>query len=893
MDVGVEFSHYRVIEHIGRGGMADVWSARDKRLSRTVAIKTIARDLTGDIDPVRLFEREARTIANLEHPHILPIYEFGEYDGQLYIVMRYVSGGSLDDLLERGPLSLEETLRVCRAVGQALEYAHRSGVIHLDLKPSNVLLDSYQSPYLADFGLAAIVGPEGRAQNPGSGTLLYMAPEQLTSDQLDLRADIYSFAILVFHMLIGQLPFDGSMPLALMQLQMREDLPEVHRLRPGIPSALTAVLRRASAVEPIQRPASMKDLLEQLEAVTAPGRTAPGPDAAARPVGERASAGTGPLEHLLTGPVDQLISRTDAKAAASAEPASPDRETETGVPLVRDYGDLLEDTGDLLRAAEIDRELISRVSDEPLSRPGAAPPPDDRLISRRISEAQTEEIDASRAGKPLTEIKIDLTGLDVEVLTPEQMARREIEDIYQRARRAWARGQGRFLLGVTDYILIADAYAQAEANSLTLDDQGREMLLRGALEYDHEVDFWWAALADDDRRRWVALHALRSENAPARVRALERLAAVKDAQPPQIPRLVAQALQVEASEAAQIAAIHVLERRAPLQPTYVLPSASDRTTLRGISAALKLAPVSDWRDHVYSPEIDGLLASLALNSGAPAVAESAARAIGRIRSIAAVNALVASGGAAARRALALVRDEAPSLPASVPASTRLYAWWTNTLRRLGERPVGAVWRYIFAFIGGAIPTAAYVWINLSGGIGTSIVVQEIYERMVGLGLLFGLLFGFTVTLASELPARLFGFWTWWARALLGALFGGLGMTLAWGLYNFLLLRDPYPVWEVMAYAGIGAAAAFAIQAVFRLPGIVMTAITFLGLYLPLFYVWHVYYNDFTLPVSIVYFRDYAEVFTLLIPMMLWMAAFASLARLVGDLRWLRRRWLRR
>ncbi len=149
--------------------MADVWSARDKRLNRTVAIKTVARDLSQEANPVRLFEREARTIASLEHPHILPIYEFGEYEGQLYIVMRYVSGGSLEDLLEEGPLAVDETLRLARLVAHALDYAHANQVIHLDLKPSNILLDSYRQPYLADFGLAAVLGLEGRAANPVPG----------------------------------------------------------------------------------------------------------------------------------------------------------------------------------------------------------------------------------------------------------------------------------------------------------------------------------------------------------------------------------------------------------------------------------------------------------------------------------------------------------------------------------------------------------------------------------------------------------------------------------------------------------------------------------------------------------------------------------------------------
>ena len=257
MDVGVEFSHYRVVEHIGRGGMADVWSARDKRLNRTVAIKTIGRDLSVDNEPLKLFEKEAQTIAQLEHPHILPIYDFGEHTGQLYIVMRYVTGGSLEDLLSSGPMPTAEVLRHARAIAGALDYAHSNHVIHLDLKPSNILLDSNQSPYLADFGLATVLGPEGRAANPGYGTLLYMAPEQLTSGELDHRADIYAFAIMVFQMLTGELPFDATTSLALKQLQNQEDMPDVDQLGSDLAEALTPVLRRGTALNPDSRPNTM------------------------------------------------------------------------------------------------------------------------------------------------------------------------------------------------------------------------------------------------------------------------------------------------------------------------------------------------------------------------------------------------------------------------------------------------------------------------------------------------------------------------------------------------------------------------------------------------------------------------------------------------------------
>ena len=170
MDVGLEFAHYRVIEHIGRGGMADVWSARDQSLNRTVAIKTVARDLSHDVNPLKLFEREAQTIANLEHPHILPIYEFGEYDGQLYIVMRYVSGGSLEDMLEDGPLPLSEVMRLGRAVAQSAGLCPREQ--GRSPRPQAVQHPAGQLPTAVSGGLRAgggRLGPKGARRTPVRG----------------------------------------------------------------------------------------------------------------------------------------------------------------------------------------------------------------------------------------------------------------------------------------------------------------------------------------------------------------------------------------------------------------------------------------------------------------------------------------------------------------------------------------------------------------------------------------------------------------------------------------------------------------------------------------------------------------------------------------------------
>lgn len=852
MDVGSEFSQYRVIEHIGRGGMADVWSARDKRLSRTVAIKTIARDLSQDMDPIKLFEREAKTIAALEHPHILPIYEFGEYDEQLYIVMRYVSGGSLEDVLEKGPLSLDEMMRIAKAVGQALDYAHTNKVIHLDLKPSNILLDSYQSPYLADFGLATVLGPEGRAQNPGSGTLLYMAPEQLTAEVLDHRADIYSFAILVFHMITGQLPFDAAMPLALKQLQQNDQIPDVRSVRPGLPDSLNTVLRYASDIDIAKRPNTMREVLQRLESVIAVGRSPVSLDTHSVP----SSAGgkdTLPLDQVISGPIDGLISRPPEKKA-------------TGT-------------------ADID-ELISGPVDNLISRPltNVTFDSDDDLISRPVDKI-------SRPRDEISELRIDVSDLDsVPMLSPADMARREVIDIYQRARRQWAHGQGRFSLGVTDYILIADYYTRASENNLELDESGRQMLLRGALEYDHDIDFWWK-LVTDESRRWTTLHALRSENAPARVRALQRLETLADADIPVIPKLVAQALQVETNKAAQLAAVRVLGARARLMPIPV--SATNLQTLpyvrKSISEQLRLTAVRDWVDVVYSMDIDHLLAQKALEFEEPDVAELAARTIGRIRSAAAVRVIADQqqrGTRGALRALAFVRDEAPSLPDFVGGGGKLYAWVANTVRRWADDPLHTMWRFLLAIAGSGLSIGVYVWVALSASMGASLNIPSVWGQAVSYGITFGVFMGFVVLLGDELWQRLRGFWPWWARVAASAILGFLLGTLTWGAYNYLILNDPNVEWSVMAAGGAGIALAFVVMNLLKLPGWASFLVTFLGFYAPIYVIISQYMQG-SLPVSIIYLYEFNQVYTWLIPVFIGIAAAVNAQALWRDARRLR------
>ena len=266
---------------IGQGGMGAVYLARQVRPSRHVAVKVLLPNVAMSSrvrqDYLARFRREADIIARLEHIHIMPIYEYGEQDGLAYLVMPYLPGGSLRDVLaQRGALSLPETITYMNQAAAALDYAHAHGVIHRDLKPANFLLHSDGRLVLSDFGIARIMQGEGGSAGEtltGTGMLLgtpeYMAPEMLLGERIDQRADIYELGIILFQMLSGQVPFKGDTPYAVILKQVQEPPPLLHQVNPTIPPSVDAVVQKAIAKKREDRFLSAKALAQELSLAAA------------------------------------------------------------------------------------------------------------------------------------------------------------------------------------------------------------------------------------------------------------------------------------------------------------------------------------------------------------------------------------------------------------------------------------------------------------------------------------------------------------------------------------------------------------------------------------------------------------------------------------------------
>jgi serine/threonine-protein kinase len=252
--VGRKLGIYEVREAIGQGGMASVYLGYRADVDRKVAIKVLPPHPGMSPDVKQRFQQEARTIANLQHPHILPLYDYGATpDDILYLVMPYVSGGTLDKLMRRGRLSVERVERIVRELSGALDYAHKQGVVHRDIKPANILLDTEGNALLADFGIAKLA--TGGADLTGTGvvgTPAYMSPEQTQGFELTARSDLYSFAVVVWEMLTGRGLFDTDNPVTVMMKHATEPVPAISERIPISPMA-DAVMAKALAKKPEDR----------------------------------------------------------------------------------------------------------------------------------------------------------------------------------------------------------------------------------------------------------------------------------------------------------------------------------------------------------------------------------------------------------------------------------------------------------------------------------------------------------------------------------------------------------------------------------------------------------------------------------------------------------------
>ena len=270
---GTPFGRYRLVELLGRGGMGEVWRAHDTATDRVVAIKVLPANLSEDEEFQRRFRREAHAAGRLETPHVVPIHDYGEIDGRLFVCMRLIKGRDLAAVLADGPLEPARAVRIIGQVAEALHAAHEIGLIHRDIKPSNILLDDRDFAYLIDFGIAR-VADDTRMTKTGStiGTFAYIAPERLDGEgEEDARVDIYSLACVLYECLTGEPPFAADTMPRLMMAHLHTPPPRPSIARPDVPEPLDEVIATGMAKDPDQRYATTVELTDAAhDAITTP-----------------------------------------------------------------------------------------------------------------------------------------------------------------------------------------------------------------------------------------------------------------------------------------------------------------------------------------------------------------------------------------------------------------------------------------------------------------------------------------------------------------------------------------------------------------------------------------------------------------------------------------------
>ena len=305
---------YELIQKIARGGMAEVFMAKDQLLDRPVALKVLFPELSVNVSFVERFRREAQAAANLSHPNIVSVFDWGEADNTYFIVMELVEGVTLSSLItESGRLDPQKAASIAADVAASLAFAHKHGVIHRDVKPSNVLLTEDGQVKVTDFGIARAATADGDLTQTGAvmGTATYIPPEQAQGLVVDGRSDVYSLGVVLYEMLVGKVPFSGDSPLAIAYKHVREDAPRPRSLVPDIPEALEAIVLKAMAKDPASRYQSATEMRDDLrrflnhqEVLAQSGFD---PDATqALPVVDISRGGGSPTQTMRTSPISSV-----------------------------------------------------------------------------------------------------------------------------------------------------------------------------------------------------------------------------------------------------------------------------------------------------------------------------------------------------------------------------------------------------------------------------------------------------------------------------------------------------------------------------------------------------------------------------------------------------------
>jgi serine/threonine protein kinase len=579
------FGVYRVTEFIARGGFAQVWTAWDTQLSRLVALKIVERGANNDADTLA-FAREAALVAQLKHPNIVPLYDYGETDRVRYLVTRYIIGEALAQTIDKKRLSPIELIRLMYPIAQALDFIHGQNIVHRDLKPGNILLDATGIPYLTDFGLARQLSEHTPQMHSISGTILYMAPEQFTGGAITTASDQYSFGLILFQTLTGQLPLSGKFVYAMRQSNTNERLPDVTTLNPTLPASLNSILWSLTELDPVLRPRQMAPVVNVM------------------------------LRLLTEGEQAVNLDSDGYSTARDPAPSAISQSTQS------------------LRVAEINN-----------------------LLSRAIPSWEDEK----------------------------------------------------FSLSLTHFVLL-NVLLSPETDSLS--SEVRTLMLRGALEFDQQVEKWWQ-LNDEAGRSRAILHGLHTSTPTVAAIILHWLVKCD-----WIPQFDPPALDTIA--------------------TLALP-VSDLTpqVLDFLERALPNGRV--WTDDLVYKGADAVLVTLA-NGTAP-LGDRAARLISMKRRAVAFHAVIVP----ARRLL--IYEQAASLPISVSLKDRLALMLRLTRDQIVRLPMQAAQRLGWAVLGAGVGFGYLVYEAFRS---TDFLGSRRWLNTIGDGLLFGLAYGLAVWISRHI-----------------------------------------------------------------------------------------------------------------------------------------------